>query len=99
LRLEVYIDGSRAKDAFFYLYHLQSEIEAVFGQPLSWEELPDARSSRIAFYMPGVEKRENRDRWKPQHEWILTWGPKFSEAIRPFIAGLDFEPSTQAAET
>jgi hypothetical protein len=80
------------------LYSQKEEIEAAFGQPLSWEELPDARSCRIAFYMPGVEKRENRDRWKAQHEWLLTWGPKFSQVIRSFITGIDFGATAQAAE-
>jgi hypothetical protein len=92
LRLEVYIDGSLAKQAFNLLLERKGEIEAAFGEPLVWEELPEARASRISFYMPGNEKRENREDWEQQHEWLLKWAPKLAAALRPVLAVLHFEP-------
>ncbi len=85
LRVEIYIGGSLAKSAFKALLAKKDEIEKSFGQKLEWEELPGKAASRIAFYMPGNEKRENRERWKAQHEWLLKWGPKLANAVRPFV--------------
>jgi hypothetical protein len=99
LRLEVYIDGLLAKEAFNKLHENKVEIETAFGQPLVWEELPDNRASRISFYMPGNEKRENRESWGKQHEWLITWAPKLSQAVRPFLANLEIELVPQAADS
>ena len=66
LRVEVYIGGALAKAAFNALLEKKGEIEAKFGAALEWEELPGRVASRIAYYMPGNEKREDRSRWKDQ---------------------------------
>jgi hypothetical protein len=60
LRLEVYIDRSLAKAAFKALNSQKDEIAKAFGEPLTWEEMPDKQASRIALYMPGDQKREIR---------------------------------------
>lgn len=86
LRVEVYIDKSQAKWAFAYLKNRAKEIEAAFGQKLDWEELPERQASRIAFYMPGNQKRAENNQWQAQHAWITTWAPKLADALRPFIA-------------
>jgi Domain of unknown function (DUF4268) len=91
LRVEVYIGGSLAKAAFKQLIAKKTEIEAAFGQPLDWEELQGKQDSRISFYMPGNEKRENRERWGKQIEWLLVWAPKLANALRPFINALHIE--------
>ena len=88
LRVEIYIDRPLAKVAFKGLMAQKEQIETAFGQPLSWEELPDRQASRIAFYMPGNERRAEPGAWDKQHEWVITWGPKLSAALRPFIANL-----------
>lgn len=89
LRCEVYIDGTLAKAAFRSLYEQRQEIEKGFGAPLEWEELPNARASRIAFYMPGNEKCSDVDRWENQQEWLLEWWPKLANALRPYANALD----------
>jgi hypothetical protein len=94
LRVEIYIDKSQAKSAFKALENRKSEIESKFGQPLTWEELPERQASRIAFYMPGDEKRKDRGEWTAQHDWLLKWGPKLSEALRPFITQLKITEQT-----
>lgn len=99
LRCEVYIDGSLAKAAFHALKEKKAEIEAVFGQSLAWEELPDARASRLACYMPGMEKCADRARWPAQQEWLLNWWPRLADAVRPFVKALDStQLEQQAAE-
>ena len=91
LRLEVFIDGELAKAAFNVLRRDKKDsIELKVGEQLSWEEMPDAKASRIALYMPpGNIKLEDKDHWPQQYEWLLTWGPKLAEAIRPFAKQLD----------
>ena len=88
LRVEIYIDKSLAKFAFKKLFEQKDQIEKLFGQPLSWEELPDRQASRIAFYMPGTEKRGDQATWNAQHEWLINWAPKLATALRPFIANI-----------
>ena len=99
LRLEIYLDGSLAKAAFRLLQERREKIEASFGNPLVWEELPQARASRISFYMVGNEKRENRDRWQAQHDWLLTWAPKLAASVRPDFVALDVAELKNKAET
>lgn len=98
LRLNVYIDGLLAKVAFRQLLECRQEIERRFGNELVWEELPEARASRISFYMPGIEKRENKSRWPMQHDWIITWAPKLADAIRPSLAALQTDRLQQHPE-
>ena len=89
LRCEIYVDGPLAKAAFHWLHDQRATIEQKFGAPLEWEELPDIRASRIAFYMPGLEKCTDQSRWPAQHEWLLEWWPRLAEAVRPFAKALD----------
>lgn len=93
LRVEVYIDKSLAKVAFQRLREQKDAIERAFTQPLVWEELPDKQASRVAFYMPGNQKRGEPETWAPQHKWLLTWGPKLAGAVRPFISALRVTPT------
>jgi Domain of unknown function (DUF4268) len=88
LRLEVYVDRSRAKLGYEALHRQKDQIEQVLGKSLSWEELPTQQASKIALVMPGDQKRENEGAWKQQQEWLLTWGPKLVAALRPFIVDL-----------
>jgi hypothetical protein len=97
LRCEIYIDGSLAKAAFRRLHEQRQEIEALFGGELVWEELPDARASRIAYYMPGIEKCSDATRWSAQQEWLLTWWPKLADSVRPFVKALDASELLQSS--
>jgi Domain of unknown function (DUF4268) len=94
--LDIGIDGSLAKRGFQLLKQRSAEIEAALGQKLVWEELPENRGSRISLYMPGDEKRDNRDNWNKQQEWLLTWAPKLSEAVRPVVRSLEFGAPAEA---
>jgi hypothetical protein len=88
LRIEIYIDGLQAKQAFSALKAQKDVIETSFGHPLDWEELPEARASRIAFYMPGKQTREDRDAWNKQHDWLIEYAPKLAALFRPLVAAL-----------
>lgn len=41
----------------------------LFGYPLEWEELPEARDCPIACYLNDVDRADEKD-WPRQHEWL-----------------------------
>ena len=63
VRVDFYIDIGDTdgnKRIFDKIYADKAEIEAAFGEPLSWERLDEKRSSRIAIYRQGsIEADEN----------------------------------------
>lgn len=71
LRHEIYIDtrdADRNTEIFDYLSQQKDAIEAEYGGPLDWEELPTKKACRIANY------RENADVVNVgQHEEHITW--------------------------
>jgi hypothetical protein len=55
-RSELYLDHTdptRATAIYVALYSNKDRFELVFGRPLSWEDLPARRASRIAAYSEG----------------------------------------------
>lgn len=45
------------------------EVEAAYGQPLSWEPLPGKKASRVAHYRPG--NIDDRDGWDEYIGWLI----------------------------
>jgi hypothetical protein len=91
LRVEVYLGGARAKAVFHALEKKKQQIEAEFGAPLAWEELPKGQDSRIAYYMPGAQKRDDKAGWPSQKQWLLTNWKKLADVLRAHIASLNLD--------
>ena len=91
LRVEAYLGGSLAKSAFHALEAQRNEVENAFGAKLNWEELPKGQDSRIAYYMPGVQKRDDKAAWAAQKQWLLASWKKLADALRPYVNSLDLE--------
>ena len=66
----MYLGGPLAKAAFRHLMAMKDTLENSFGNAFEWEELAQGQDSRIAVYMPGQQKRENRQNWPAQQSWI-----------------------------
>ena len=98
LRCEIYIGGLLAKNAFKKLFDRADEFESEFGSKLDWEELPQGQDARIAFYMPGIQKREDRSAWPTQHNWLLQYWLKLADVFRKPIAALNVEDLSQPAD-
>lgn len=68
--VELYIDSGEL-ETNLAIYHLflasKKVIETSFGAPLSWEDLPERRACRIAFYGEGHVTETER------HEEFATW--------------------------
>lgn len=69
IRVELYIAGEDAKERLALLEQDREEIEQVLGFPLEWEELPEARDSRVSRYLRDVDPEDESD-WPRQHEWL-----------------------------
>lgn len=70
LRVELFLGSSETaknKAMFQKLQEQKKEIEAEFGDPLTWEPLDGKKASRVALYRPGsIEMAE-------QHDEYLDW--------------------------
>lgn len=80
LKVEFYIGASDAalnSARFEALYERKAEIEAVFGEELSWEELEGRKASRIAFYRDASILNENE--WESYFAWIDKYFAKLSQ--------------------
>lgn len=71
LRHEIYIDcgdRERNKALFNHLLAQRAAFEEAYGRPLEWEELPNARASRIAEYRPHSDVVR-----EPEHAVYIAW--------------------------
>lgn len=69
------------KKLFDELLKYKTEIETNFGHPLNWERSDDTISSRIGFYLEGVNVF-NQDDWEQMLEFIATNIIKFEAVLR-----------------
>ena len=83
LRHELYIDtgdGDRNLELFEHLRAQQTELEAAYGRPLSWEELPNRRACRIAEYQEGGSVLDE-DRYDEFIDWFVDAGTRLRTAL------------------
>jgi hypothetical protein len=83
LRHEIYIgtgDSDRNVEIFGALLEQRAALEATYGRPLDFEELPTARGSRIAEYLPDVDVRDE-ERHEEFIDWILDAGERLRRAL------------------
>lgn len=82
IRTELYIDsgdGDLNALIFAELQKHSSELEDAFGQPLSWEDLPERRACRLAAYAPGaVTDTDSHDNYIA---WFLDAGSRLRTAL------------------
>lgn len=73
LKVELYLGASEGElnsARLEALYERKTEIEALFGEPLSWEELDGRKATRIAFYRDASIL--SKDEWGEYASWIRT---------------------------
>jgi hypothetical protein len=90
---ELYID--RGKDAteenkaiFNQLFAHKDEINAAFGEPLSWEPLEGKRACRIRHTQTGGGYRSPEDRWPILQDAIIKDMDRLEKALRPHLKQL-----------
>lgn len=85
-RIELYIARKEAidnKKLFDKLCAHKTEIEAAFGEELSWERLDGSKSCRVAHCMLGGVK--DRARWQEIQTALIDGTVRLEKAILPFI--------------
>jgi hypothetical protein len=99
IRVELLITGVD-KIAFRKLKAQQEEIGKEMGdQPLSWEEMPGRKSSRVAIYRDGVDMSD-RGTWPSQFQWYAERIKDFRRVFAPRIRTLDLvEQETSSLES
>lgn len=89
-RVELYIDRGKGgkhenKQIFNELYKKRDEIEARFGDSLSWEILEDRRASAIRYEIKGRGGLRAQEAWPDLQDYMIDTMIKFSEAMQPEI--------------
>jgi hypothetical protein len=91
IRVELWMNDPK-KIAFKKLESEKQEIGQEIKLPLSWEEMPEKRTSRIAVYRDGVDIGD-RDTWESQFQWyaeqLRTFRRVFSTRVRALDLGDD----------
>ena len=82
LRVEFYISNN--KEIYKKLLPNQAEIEKSFGEPLSWNDMPDAKASSISIKKENmdIKKKENMD---DAYKWLFENSEKLYNAVKKYI--------------
>jgi hypothetical protein len=83
----LYIGGSKAKRRFKLLHAQKEQVEAEFGYPLDWRELPQKKASRILFLRQDSDM-EDRETWPEQHAWLAEMLENIVRVLKPRVMAL-----------
>lgn len=87
VRIELSIntsDKAQNKNTFNELLKNKSTIESEFGASLEWEELPEAKMSRIKYQLNDVSVFEKGD-WALMNDFFLKYLSPFETVFKPYI--------------
>ena len=79
---EFYIPDN--KDLYYYLEEHRQEIEKVFGEELTWQELKGKKASRISISHSNFNLYDC-SQWENNFDWLEKKALKFKKAICPFL--------------
>lgn len=85
--VELYISRSSAKSDFETLTSQRDTLEALFGEPLIWEELPGKKGARISIQPLSADPADELN-WQEQFEWAHVKLSKFREVFAGAIQAL-----------
>lgn len=81
IRTDLYIPKN--KDLFSKLYQHKDEIENELGIELIWEELPDAKASRIKYQKSDVNVKD-KSRYTEYFKWYIELSEKYSKVFKKY---------------
>lgn len=90
-RVELYIahrDAAVNKSRYDELRLHKLEIEAAFGEKLSWEPLMGRKSSRVAHRMLNGGSKDDEGRWQTIQTEMIDAMVRLEKALSPFIPKL-----------
>ena len=86
-RVELVLSSSskeKNKAYFHKLFKNKEVIESKFGKPLSWDELPDYKMSRVKVELRAVNLFDETY-WPQMIDFLVENLPKFEAALQPFV--------------
>ncbi|HET9135980.1 MAG TPA: DUF4268 domain-containing protein, partial [Candidatus Kapabacteria bacterium] len=89
-KVELYIDkdkqdGKENKEIYDNLFKHKEDIEAKFGDNLSWERLDNRRASRVAKHFQGQGYKDEGN-WEELADTMIADMIKLEKAISPYLA-------------
>jgi hypothetical protein len=96
IAVEFAFRGPGGKVWFEELMEKKGEIEAKFGEELSWQRLDGKKQSRIALYRENTDPTNEAD-WPRQHAWVVEQLARFHTVFRPYALALS-DPADDVAE-
>jgi hypothetical protein len=91
LRYELYIDGGNAErnlEVFNALRTKQAELDAAYGRPLTFEELPERSACRVADYYEDADVTD-----EDRHDEFIDWFFDSAERLRQALTTIDLDAS------
>lgn len=93
---ELYMPGRHGADTIFKALEADREaIEAQFGEPLDFQELPDRKACRIMLQRDG--DIADRDSWPTLHSWMTDKAEQFRTVFAQRVKDIALEPQAAAA--
>lgn len=90
IRIELTISSSsKDKNKLYFkrLYQNKNEVEALFGNSLVWEELPENKMSRVKYELQDLNLFNDAN-WDEMNSFFVSYLPKFENAFKPFIKNI-----------
>jgi hypothetical protein len=83
VRTEVYVDSGEPDSTrlVYDVLYEHRDVEALYGEPLEWEPLPDRWACRIAAYTPGDVTQT--DQHEAHIDWLIDTGTRLRHALAP----------------
>jgi hypothetical protein len=88
-RVEFYIDKGDTelnKKIYDNFQAHQQEIDAVFGEGLSWERRDEGKGCRIAYYFKSGGYKSDESEWQVIHSEMINAMTRLDNALSPFIS-------------
>ena len=89
VRCELYMSGSRAKQAFMLISLQTNAIKAELGENLVFDQLPMKMASRI--YEQRVGDVKDRSQWPELQTWLRNRAEQFANVFSPIVKSLDLD--------
>jgi hypothetical protein len=95
LCVELWIVDDANKSKFRALYAQKSVVEQELGEPLSWQELPSKKGSRIALYKNEVDPADPQQ-YPALHSWMLDKISRFKTVFAGRVKSISEEPDDES---
>lgn len=87
IAIELWLDGSQAKQHFADIFDQRADIENALGCGLDWQELTHANASKVIAWHSDAPL-EDESRWPEYIDWLTSNLVKMQSILRPIVQAL-----------